>query len=396
VKRNLNYVVLAALLVTLSIPLAAQTGKVYRDGSYWVEEVTGNLAAARSLRVHTDAGSLNVEGGSQQGISYTVRKRVRAGSEEDARRVLASFRVSAGSRNGSAFVEGDAERRNLHDFSVDFTINAPRELDSLRAETDGGSVAIGNISGRVNAESAGGSVKLADIAGPVTAETGGGSVDVNNVTGELNLQTGGGSIKVNAAKGRLSAGTGGGSITVGDAQQAVTLQTGGGSIQVQSCGGQLRASTGGGGIDAGDVQGGAELETGGGSIKLASAKGWVTASTGGGSIHLMKLMSGARAESGAGSISAEFLGMQRDSSLETSVGDVIVYISPNAKLTVNASVEMANGHRIIATDFPELKISSEGGEWGPRSYTATGAINGGGPVLRVRTTSGNIEFRKAR
>lgn len=393
-KRTHKFATLAALLATLALPLMAQTGNIHREGSYWVEEVSGNLVGARSLKVHTDGGSINVQGGGPQAITYTVRKRVRAGSEEDARRALASFRITSGVRNGMAVLEGSNESRHMHDFSADFTVNTPRDLESVRAETDGGSVSVGNIAGRVNAQSGGGSVKLADITGPVTAETGGGSVDVNNVSGELNLQTGGGSIKVNGAKAKLVASTGGGTITIGDAQQAVTIQTGGGSIQVQNCGGQVRASTGGGSIDVGDVAGGAEVETGGGSIKLASAKGWVSAQTGGGSIQLMKLMSGARAESGAGSITAEFLGLQRDSTLETSVGDVIVYISPGAKLTVDASVEMANGHR-IRSDFPELKITSEGGEWGPRTYTATGSLNGGGPVLRVRTTSGNIDFRRA-
>ncbi|MGH9521461.1 MAG: hypothetical protein ACRD3E_02885 [Terriglobales bacterium] len=394
-KRTYQFVTTVALLAMIAMPLMAQNGKIYREGGYWIEEVTGTLSGAHSLRVHTESGSLNVQGGTQQDITYTARKRVRAGSEEEARRVLSAFRVSAGNRNGMAYVEGSADGRNSRNFSVDIDVTAPRDLESVRAETDGGSIAVRNIGGRVNAESGGGSVKLTDISGPVTAETGGGSVEVNNVTGELNLQTGGGSIKVNSAKGKLNAGTGGGSITIGDAQQAVTVQTGGGSIQVQNCGGEVRASTGGGSIDVGDVGGAAEVETGGGSIKLASAKGWVTASTGGGSIQLWKLSSGARAESGAGSITAEFLGVQKASTLETSVGDVIVYLSPNAKLTVNASVEMANGHHIIAKDFPDLKITSEGGEWGPRSYTATGTINGGGPVLRVRTTTGNIEFRKA-
>lgn len=394
-KRNHKIAAAVALMAMLAMPLMAQTGRVYREGGYWVEEVTGTLSGARSLRLHTDAGSLNVQGGSQQDITYTAHKRVRAGSEDEARRMLAAFRINAGNRNGMAFVEGNGEGHNFHNFSVDFTVNTPHDLDSLRAETDGGSVAVRNIGGRVNAESGGGSMKLADISGPVTAETGGGSVDVNNVTGELSLQTGGGSININSAMAKVSAGTGGGTIVIGNAQQAVTAQTGGGSIQLQNCGGQVHASTGGGSIDVGDVGGGADVETGGGSIKLASAKGWVTASTGGGSIQLMKLSSGARAESGAGSITAEFLGMQRDSSLETSVGDVIVYISPNAKLTVNAAIDMANGHQ-IRSDFPDLKITTEGGEWGPRSYKASGSLNGGGPVLRVRTTTGNIEFRRAR
>lgn len=394
-KRNLKFAMFAAMVATFALPLAAQTGRVYRDGGYWVEEITGALSGARSLRVRTDGGSVNVQGGSQQNISYTIRKRVRGGSEESARRELAAFRVTAGIRAGAAVLEGDAERRTHGSFSIDFNISTPRDMESVRAETDGGSVAVRNVAGRVNTESGGGSVSLADITGPVTAETGGGSVDVTNLDGDMNLRTGGGSIKINSAKGKVTAESGGGTISVGGAQQAVMVQTGGGSIDVQRCGADVRASTGGGSIELGDVGGRADIETGGGSIRLASAKGYVTAQTGGGSLQLWKMASGARAESGGGSITAEFLSMNTNSTLETSVGDVVVYLSPNAKVTVNASVEMANGHHIIARDFPELKISSEGGEYGPRNYFAQGALNGGGPVLKVRTTSGNIEFRKA-
>jgi len=106
-------------------------------------------------------------------------------------------------------------------------------------------------------------------------------------------------------------------------------------------------------------------------------------------------MQGARAETGAGAITAEFLGINSDSLLQTSVGDIIVYIGPQAKLTVRATLDMANGHQ-IRSEFPELAIRSEGGEWGPRNYYLEGTINGGGPVLRVRTMSSNVEFRRAK
>jgi len=181
---------------------------------------------------------------------------------------------------------------------------------------------------------------------------------------------------------------------VSGSAQAVSAQTGGGGIEVQKCGGELHVSTGGGSIEVGDVNGLAVLETGGGSIHLTSAQGPVTASTGGGSIALYKLMQGARAETGAGGITAEFLGAGSDSSLQTSAGDVVVYLSPQVKMTVHAFIQMAGGHK-IRSDFNELKISTEGSDWGPHNVYAEGNINGGGPMLKVRTVSGNIEFRRA-
>ena len=159
----------------------------------------------------------------------------------------------------------------------------------------------------------------------------------------------------------------------------------------------MKASTGGGSIDLGDIGGSAEMETGGGSIRLSSAKGTVRAETGGGSIELNGVPS-ARAATGAGGIVAKFVasnGERHDSDLETSAGDITIYLAPNVNISIRASIEVANGHN-IRSDFPDIKITTEGGDYGPKTVTAEGNLNGGGPTLKVRTTTGDIRFRRAR
>jgi len=61
---------------------------------------------------------------------------------------------------------------------------------------------------------------------------------------------------------------------------------------------------------------------------------------------------------------------------------------------VRASVDIANGHR-ITSDFSDIHINSEGGQWGPKTYTAEGKLNGGGPMLKVHTSTGDICFKRA-
>jgi hypothetical protein len=63
-------------------------------------------------------------------------------------------------------------------------------------------------------------------------------------------------------------------------------------------------------------------------------------------------------------------------------------------VTVRASIELANGHG-IHSDFPDIRVASEGGEWGPKNMTAEGSLNGGGPSIKVSTTTGDIWFRRA-
>ncbi|HEV2687144.1 MAG TPA: hypothetical protein VGV35_01280, partial [Bryobacteraceae bacterium] len=345
-------------------------------------------------RVKVDVGTVRVQGGSQSAINYVIHNRSYSGSEDKARREFDSYKISTYVRGDTAWIVGDFQGGS-HRFSSEFSINVPRNMDWVKVETDGGSVTTTAISGRVDATSGGGSIRFDDIGGNANAETGGGSIDAGSVGGDLSLHTGGGSIKVGSAKGRINAESGGGSVTVVSGMQEAVLETGGGSIQVERCAGRVKASTGGGSIDLGDIGGPAEIETGGGSIRLASAKGPVRAETGGGTIELNGVSS-ARAETGAGGIVAKFIsGADRsDSTLETSAGDITVYLAPNLNISIRASIEVANSHS-IHTDFSEIRVSSEGGDYGPRTVTAEGNLNGGGPVLKVRTTTGDITIRRA-
>ena len=384
-------------VVLLTLPLAsAQQTRVYGDGGNWTQEITGSLAMVKNLKVKVDIGSVRVEGDSQQGINYVIRNHSYTGSEDRARREFENYKISAYVHGDTAWIVGDWQGGRPHKFSGDFVVNVPREMDEVKIETEGGNVSTSGIAGRVDAQSGGGTIRVDDIGGAINAETGGGSIDVGNVASDVNLHTGGGSIKVNSAKGKIEAESGGGSVNIVSGMQGAVLETGGGSIQVERCAGRVKASTGGGSIDLGDIGGPVEMETGGGSIRLSSAKGPVRAETGGGSIELNGVPS-ARAETAAGGITAKFVaanGEHHDSELETAAGDITVYLAPNVNISVRASIEVANGHS-IRSDFPDIRVTTEGGDYGPKTVTAEGSLNGGGPVLKVRTTTGDISFRRA-
>jgi len=378
-----------------ALPATAQDSQVRREGENWVQVITGTLPAAHNLKVSTPIGSVRVTGGSQQGIQYTVTKKICTG-EAEAKRQLEGFRISGATRGDTAFIEANSERGRYKRFSVQFVISVPREMALVKVDTEAGSIWVGNITGAAAVETSGGAINLTDIGGGVSASTAGGSIEVANAGGDAKLETQGGSITLRKVKGKVTAETAGGSIWVESADQMVIAETAGGSINIKQCGGELRASTAGGSVEVGDVNGAATLETAGGSIRLSSARGLVKANTAGGGIHLYKLMRGVSAETAAGAVAAEFVGNSADftpSYLSTSVGDVIVYLPADMKVTVKAVIDTAVGHK-IRSDFPELKITSEGSEWGPKEVFASGQINGGGPILKLHTTIGNIEVRK--
>ena len=396
-KRALQIVGLAGVLALLAPLVLAQEAHVTREGGSWGQEITGSLAAVKNLRVKVDMGAVVVHGGQQQGINYVVHTRFGNSSEQDARRQFEQYKITAYVKGDTAWIVGDWQggSRPRH-CSSEFSVMVPREMALVKLETEGGNVEATGVAGRVEAESGGGGIRFDDIGGGISAETGGGSIDVGTVSGDLGLHTGGGSIKVRHANGKVIAETGGGGVVIESGAQGATVETGGGSVEVNQCNGKVKISTGGGSIDLKDIGGPAEIDTGGGSIRLTSANGHVHAETGGGGIELYGVPS-ASAETGAGGITVKLVntgGERHDSDLETGAGDITVYIASDVAINLRASVDMGNGHK-ITSDFSDIHVSSEGNQWGPKTLTAEGKLNGGGPIVKVHTSSGDICIKRA-
>ena len=385
------------LLVTLMATLCmAQQGSVQKEGGNWTSVANGSLAAVHNLHIKVEAGAVRVEGGSNQGINYVIHNKSYESAEDRARRQFESYKVSSYVRGDTAWIVGEWEGGSPHKFSSEVNVTVPRNMEMVKIETEGGEVVTTGISGRLEAQTGGGAIHLDDIGGSISVETAGGRIDVGNVGSDLTLRTGGGQIHIGSAKGKVVAESGGGDLVLVSGSQGASLQTGAGTIHVDKCTGEVKAETAGGAIELGEISGDVTTETGGGSIKISSAAGQVKAETGGGGIELWGVPS-AHVQTGAGPIIAKFVashGQRNDSMLETGVGDITIYLVPNINLTVRASIEASTGHS-IKSDFPEIRVSSEGGQWGPKQVSAEGSLNGGGPVLKLRTSMGNIYIRRA-
>ncbi len=378
------------------VPMCGQQSRVYREGHSWIEETTGAMPMGRDLRVNTDMGSIQVQGNSPN-ITYTIRKRSFASTEAAARRQFEQLRISVAKTAERDSIEGRLLGRNLDRFNVEFVVQVPRELEQVRVETRGGALSLSSITATILGATGGGAVKLDDLNGPVTISTGGGAVEGGNLGADFTLSSGGGDVHINNIAGQARVSIGGGKVYIGTAKGS-TIATGGGGIEVRKCDGDLRASTDGGNLYFGDVSGSVRADTGGGSVRLASANGRVQVSTGGGSVELYNLGQGAQVETGAGPIAVAFVSNHSaftDSSLHTAAGDVSVCLPASMPVTVHASSDMTSGRGIIS-EFPQLKITTTGGEYGPKAMFAEGALNGGGPMLRIRTTMGQISFKRCR
>jgi DUF4097 and DUF4098 domain-containing protein YvlB len=199
---------------------------------------------------------------------------------------------------------------------------------------------------RVKAASGSGDLTIGDVAGPVHASTGSGSIRVGRVAEEVETRTGSGDIEVNGSK-SLNAETGSGSIRANAVRGSVAVRSGSGDISV-----------------AQEAAGNASLGTGSGSITLTGARGSVRVGTGSGDVIV------------EGTTIGEW-------DVSASSGSVRLRLPARAAFDLEAHT----GSGSIDTSLP---VSMAGRQ---SKRELRGTVGGGGPLVRVSTSSGDIEIR---
>jgi TonB family protein len=197
------------------------------------------------------------------------------------------------------------------------------------------------------------------------------------------LHSGGGHIRARQIGGRADLETAGGNITVGKAASFVSVHTGGGQIDFGEVGGSVRAQTGGGGIHVIYVSGPMEVESNGGSICVTGASGAVQAATAGGSITAWI---NPNAPAGNGPVR-----LDAPSQLASGTGDIIVYLPRNLAANIDALVANGTEHYIEADSA--LHMIMQGPMSGIGQVHAMAVLNGGGALLKLRTTGGKIRLQ---
>jgi len=155
--------------------------------------------------------------------------------------------------------------------------------------------------------------------------------------------------------------------------------TGSGNITDDGIGQQAKLSTGSGNIHATGLRSGFAAQTGSGNIYVEqSGEGEVKAQTGSGDLEVKGVHGALKAQTGSGSI--KITGTpSADWKLETGSGNVELWTG-SAPLTVDASFGSGGLH----TDHEMLTRDSSD------HHHISGKLNGGGPLVRIGTGSGEI------
>ena len=196
-------------------------------------------------------------------------------------------------------------------------------------------------------------------------------------------KTGSGSQQIEGVRGALEASSGSGSIRVRDVGGDVRASTGSGSIAADSVGGSFEARSGSGSIDGSGVGGAIAVRTGSGRIDVSQTGGGeVDASSGSGSIDLRGIRGGLRASTASGGLRVQ--GEQAsDWRLSTSSGSIAIELT--GRPAFNLDAHSSSGR--IDTQFPVTVVGTIG------RRDLRGSVNGGGPLLHLRSSSGGISIR---
>ncbi len=384
-----------ALIPFLSIvSLATAQPPITRDGSDWLQIQTGTIPLDPTGRVHISTeGSVVLRGLEGNGpVTYTLKTRVRSSSHTDAEVSMRDFQLRMKVFGTMLALELATPRRVMH--SAELSIVVPNSLREAIVTTLGGNVTASDLACHLQVETAAGRIELERLGAGVSLKTGGGEVRIGRVAGGVRCFSGGGNIRVDSVGRESWFETAGGDIVIHNSEGTVHASTGGGNVQVDRSAGEVYAHTAGGVIEVREAAGLVTADNSGGAIQVSASKG-VRCESSAGAIRLKNIGGGSvRATTAMGNILAELLSATRieDSLLSTSSGDITVFLPSNTPVTVEARNESTGGRGIVS-DFPQIRVRPAGMNSG-LAVLAQGALNGGGPILRIYVSGGTIYLRR--
>ena len=310
------------------------------------------------LTIDADFGTIDVQSAESDTVSVRVQRSAQLKADRRAGEILKNFDVQMTHEGSDVKIEAKFKgpqkrwRRAHNRLDVQFDIVVPRRY-ALNLKTAGDDISAVDVTGNVNAKTSGGGLRFQNITGRINGKTSGGNIDLKTFNGDTDLKTTGGNITVETGTGDVKAKTSGGNLQFANVTGAIDGKTTGGSITLRDC------------------KGGADVKTAGGSIEVEN-DGPILARTTGGSI---------RCQLEKTSASQNLL-----LDLETIGGGINVSLVPD----IAATVEAKGLGGAVTTELPvEAETTSP-----VRPNQLHGTINGGGPLLKLRSVGGNIILRK--
>ncbi len=253
--------------------------------------------------------------------------------------------------------------RNPTDIHVE--ISMPSNIPS-NIQTSDGNLIIGELTAGATIRTSDGDIEADWLEGPmISVKTSDGDIRIGTASSEeITIQTSDGDIDADRLEGAsVSVKTSDGDLVLGDVTGDFRIQTSDGDIMIDSVDGKLDARTSDGDLLIGEiVSSGSKARTSDGEIKIEKVTGYVTVSTSDGDVEL-------------GLIDPD------DVNVTISSGDAFLRMPRGLSATLD----------IKAQDVSMRSFSNFSGD--REDSRIRGDLNGGGALIRVRTSDGDVALR---
>ena len=413
--------VIGILFVNLIPTIALSQEELRKEGRYWVADIVKEFSVNKGgkLIVEEVRGDVIITTWDKNQVKIHEIRKMDVYTKGEAEAIFKDAKSIYRKEDNTVRVGAEGSYRSY--MSSTFNINLPTEFNiaigtkggdisvtelkgTAELSTSGGDIRLVRVDGRVNANTSGGDVLVEQNTQAVTVKTSGGDVDIIDVEGEVDAKTSGGDISIRNNKARVSAHTSGGDIELQNVGAEVDVRTSGGDIDVDGSAGDISVSTSGGDIELRNVKGVAVAKTSGGDIEAMSIMKGVQAKTSGGDILLKDIQGFIEGATSGGNVEAEMtlkdFSKDHHVELKSSGGDLTLWIPEKLPATINAEIQLTGStwqDYDIYSDFDLTKEKEDqergrGGEY----IRSQGKINGGGDLINLSTTNGNITIKKLR
>jgi len=183
----------------------------------------------------------------------------------------------------------------------------------------------------------------------------------------------------------IRAHTGSGDQTIEGLKGNIDLESGSGDLRLARLSGEMRFQTGSGNVKGHELSGPARVKAGSGDIEIEEIGGGdVDIHTGSGNITVSGINGGFHAEAGSGDIRGK--GLPKNTwSVRTGSGNVTLNVPSDAAFDVDISTNSGTvtlGHPVSTTLQGRVQESRK---------SVVGKVRGGGPMVSVHTSSGDVQ-----
>ena len=305
--------------------------------------------------------------------------------------------------NGVRIRTDFAEHGNKQRADMDLTIQVPSRFD-VELESMGGAISIDGVEGNFEGRTMGGEITLHDVRGTAELKTMGGGIRLTDSELDGSLETMGGKVVFENVVGDVRGSSMGGDVRYINVQRrsggmASPARNGAGLDGVTSE--TVQISTMGGDIDVENAIEGADVHTMGGDIDVDSARGFVRAKTLGGDIKIGEVDGWVKATTMGGDVDVMLIGDGGEVDLTSMGGDVTLIVPAGFGMDIDIELAFTRKARGTFTiDAPGSLQETVTDEWeeshgSARKYRRmSGAVNGGGNAVTIRTVNGDIRIRE--